>query len=114
IQLLHFLTNEATGGESTVTDGWAIVEDLRAEDPQAFETLTRVPVGYQLFSDDEDTHARAPMVQLDTDGNVRVFRYSNQLAQPLDAPFEDVEAFYAAYRKLGQMVDSDRYKFAFK
>ena len=114
IQLLHFLTNEATGGESTVTDGWAILADLRRDDPDAFETLTRVPVGYQLFSDDEDTYATSPMIELDTDGRVRTFRYSNQLAQPLDAPFDEVEAFYAAYRKLGAMVDSDRYKFAFK
>lgn len=114
IQLLHFLTNEATGGESTVTDGWAILADLRRDDPEAFETLTRVPVGYQLFSDDEDTYATSPMIELDPTGRVRTFRYSNQLAQPLDVPFDDVEPFYEAYRKLGAMVDSDRYKVAFK
>ncbi|MGH3502629.1 MAG: TauD/TfdA family dioxygenase [Nocardioidaceae bacterium] len=114
IQLLHFLVNEATGGESTVTDGWAILADLRREDPESFETLTRVPVPFQLFSEGEDTFATAPMVQLDSDGRVRTFRYSNQLAQPLDAPFDEVERFYAAYRKLGTMIDGDRYKLAFK
>jgi len=34
--------------------------------------------------------------------------------QPLDAHFDDVEAFYAAYRKVGQMIASDRYKVVFK
>ena len=114
IQLLHFLVNEAAGGESTVTDGWAVVADLRREDPEAFNTLCRVPVTYQLYSDDEDTCATAPMIQLDPQGNVRTFRFSNQLAQPLDASFEDVGAFYAAYRTLGRMIASDRYKVAFK
>lgn len=114
IQLLHFLVNEATGGESTLTDGWAVLADLKAEDPAAFETLCRVPVSFQVFSADEDTFASAPMIQLDTDGRVQTFRFSNQLAQPLDTSFEDVEAFYAAYRKLGLMIDSLRYTSTFK
>jgi gamma-butyrobetaine dioxygenase len=114
IQLLHFLVNEATGGESTVTDGWAAVEDLRREDPEAFETLARIDVTFQLFSPDEDTSATAPLIQLDPDGRVRTFRFSNQLAQPVNAPFADVEAFYRAYRTLGRRIDSDRYKVIFK
>lgn len=114
VQLLHFLRNEATGGESTVTDGWAIVADLRRADPAAFETLARVPVAYQLFSDTEDTSAEAPMIQLDTQGRVVTFRFSNQLAQPIDSSFEEMEEFYRAYRKLGRMIDSDRFKVAFK
>ncbi len=114
IQLLHFLVNEADGGETTLTDGWAVLADLRRDDPAAFDTLCRVPVSYQLFSDEEDTSARSPMVQLDSAGHVTTFRYSNQLAQPLDVPFRDVSAFYDAYRTLGTMVDSDRYKLAFR
>ncbi len=114
IQLLHFLVNEATGGETTLTDGWAVLADLRRDDPDAFDSLTRVPVAYQLFSEAEDTYAEAPMVRLDPDGRVQTFRFSNQLALPLDVPFADVEAFYAAYRKLGAMIDSDTYKHIFK
>jgi alpha-ketoglutarate-dependent taurine dioxygenase len=114
VQLLHFLVNRATGGESTVTDGWAVVADLRREDPEAFDVLARVPVTFQLFSADEDTSATAPIIQLDTDGRVTTFRFSNQLAQPLHASFEDVGAFYRAYRVLGRRIDSNRYKVAFK
>jgi alpha-ketoglutarate-dependent taurine dioxygenase len=114
IQLLHFLANRATGGESTLVDGWAALAELRREAPDHFDTLTRVPVPFQLFSDDEDTWAENPMVQLDTDGQVRLFRFSNQLAQPLCAPFEQVEAFYDAYRHLGQILDSGRYRAGFR
>lgn len=114
VQLLHFLANRATGGESTLVDGWAALAELRRDAPQHFDTLTRVPVPFQLFSEDEDTWAENPMVQLDTDGEVRLFRFSNQLAQPLAAPFDQVEAFYDAYRHLGQIIDSGRYRAVFR
>lgn len=114
IQLLHFLTNQATGGESTLVDGWAAVAELRRDAPVHFDTLVRVPVPFQLFSDDEDTWAENPMIQLDTDGEVRLFRFSNQLAQPLAAPFEEVEAFYDAYRHLARIIDSGRYRATFR
>jgi gamma-butyrobetaine dioxygenase len=114
IQLLHFVVNEATGGESTVTDGWKVAEDLRRDDPAAFDVLTRVPVTWQLFSSDEDTYATAPIIQLDTLGRIRTFRFSNQLAQPLQASYDDVGAFYRAYLLLGRMIDGPGYKVAFK
>ena len=114
VQLLHFLVNEATGGESTVTDGWAVLADLRAQHPDAFDTLCRVSVPFQVFSEDEDTFASAPLIQLDSERRVQTFRFSNHLVQPLDTGFEDVESFYDAYRRLGLMIGSDRYKVAFK
>lgn len=82
--------------------------------PDAFAVLASVPVPFQLFSATEDTYAVAPMVQLDTEGRVAVFRFSNQLACPLDVPPERVESFYAAYRRLGAMIDSPRYRVVFK
>ena len=114
IQLLHFLVNESSGGESTLVDGWRVLEDLRTQSPESFDTLTRVPVTWQMFSDNEDTKATAPIIQLDTYGRVRTFRFSNQLALPIQAPFDDVGAFYDAYRRLGRMLDDDHYKLVFK
>jgi gamma-butyrobetaine dioxygenase len=113
VQLLHFLVNEASGGESTLVDGWSVLTDLRRDDPDAFDVLCRVPVTFQLFSEDEDTKATAPVVQLDPSGQVRTLRFSNQLALPLRAHFADVGAFYDAYRTLGQMLDSPTYKLQF-
>lgn len=114
IQLLHFLVNEAEGGESVVVDGWKALEQLRRSDPGAFEILTRVPIPYQLFSETEDTYAVAPMVQLGPDGRVATFRFSNQLALPISIQFDMVEPFYDAYRKLGNLIDSAEAKVVFK
>lgn len=114
IQLLHFLVNEAEGGESVVVDGWNALDKLRHSDPEAFDILTRVPIPYQLFSETEDTYAVAPMVQLGPDGEVATFRFSNQLALPLAVDFDMVEPFYAAYRELGNLIDSPAAKTIFK
>jgi gamma-butyrobetaine dioxygenase len=114
VQLLHFLVNQADGGETVLVDGWRVLADLRREDPASFELLVRVPVSYQLFSETEDTLARAPMIQLGPEGEVTCFRFSNQLALPLDAPFETVGPFYRAYRRLGRMIDDERYRVVFK
>jgi gamma-butyrobetaine dioxygenase len=114
VQLIHFLVNRADGGESVVVDGWRVLADLRRDDPDAFAVLASVPVPYQLFSASEDTYAVAPMVQLDPEGRVTTFRFSNQLACPLDAAADVVEAFYAAYRRLGAMIDSPDHRVVFK
>ena len=52
----------------------------------------------QLFSPSEDTRATSPLVQLDPRGDVIAFRFSNQLALPIDAAFDDVPGFYDATR----------------
>jgi gamma-butyrobetaine dioxygenase len=114
VQLLHFLVNEASGGESVLVDGWSALADLRRDNPAHFDALCRVPVTFQLFSDDEDTRATAPIVQLHPDGRVQTFRFSNQLALPLHADFDDVGTFYDAYRTLGRMLDSDKYRVEFR
>lgn len=114
VQLIHFLVNRADGGESVVVDGWRVLADLRRDEPDAFAVLASVPVPYQLFSATEDTYAVAPMVQLDPEGRVATFRYSNQLACPLDVAAELVEPFYAAYRRLGAMIDGPEYRVVFR
>jgi gamma-butyrobetaine dioxygenase len=110
VQLLHFLVNDATGGDSVVVDGWKVVADLRSSAPEAFATLTSVPVLFQQWSATEDTVAVAPIIQTDPDGTVRTVRFSNQLAAPLDAAFEQVEPFYAAYQRMGRMLDDPAYR----
>lgn len=114
IQLLHFRKNRAVGGETVLVDGWWAVDRLRRADPDAFAVLSRVPVTYQLFSDDEDTYAAAPMIQLGPDGELRTFRFSNQLALPIRADFDTVGEFYRAYRMLGRIIDDPSAKVVFK
>ncbi len=105
VQLLHFLVNEAEGGDSTAVDGFHVARQLKERNPVAFDILARTPVTYRMFSEKGDVHGRTTMLTLDPDGELAVFRYSNQLLQPVRLPPETVEPFYDAYRALGRLVE---------
>src|SRR6185437_10442890 len=51
VQLLHCLVNETSGGLSTLVDGFAAAEALRARDVEAFELLSRTPVRFRYRDD---------------------------------------------------------------
>ncbi|HTH04538.1 MAG TPA: TauD/TfdA family dioxygenase, partial [Ilumatobacteraceae bacterium] len=51
IQLLHCLVNETTGGDSTLVDSVAVIEQLAAEDPAGVELLATIPVEFWYRDD---------------------------------------------------------------
>ncbi|KAG1658090.1 hypothetical protein GQR58_023135 [Nymphon striatum] len=106
VQMFHFLVNETEGGMSTAVDGFHVAEQLKQQDPKAYETLTKIAVPFRMFSSRGDVYSANPLLTLDSSGALKVFRYSNQLAQTLNIPTEEMEAFYSAYRKLGRIVEA--------
>ena len=103
-QMLHMLVNEATGGDSLVVDSWRILAGFRADEPEAFEVLTQVPVAHRIFSEDRETYARAPIIRLDTAGEVNGFRFSNQTLQPLSLDEPRLTEWYEAYTSLAARI----------
>ena len=81
VQVLHMLANECEGGDSSIVDGFAVLDQLRRERPGMFDLLCSVPVPFRLFSDHEETSSVNPMVELDGDGNLRIIRFNNQIMQ---------------------------------
>lgn len=104
VQALHMLANETPGGESIIVDGWRIVEELRAEQPEHFEALCSMPVPFREFDDHNETFAVAPMIRLDSDGEIAGFRFSNQLMQAIPPNRPGVAAFYRAYHEICRRV----------
>mgnify|MGYP001829146100 CR=1 FL=1 len=100
VQALHMLANETPGGESVIVDGFRIVEELRAEQPEHFDALCTTPVPFREFDEDNETYAVAPMIRLDSDGKVAGFRFSNQLMQAIPPNRPGVAAFYRAYHEI--------------
>jgi gamma-butyrobetaine dioxygenase len=113
-QLLHYLLNEVTGGETILVDGWSVLAELEREDPESYNLLARIPVAFKIFSITHDTYAEEPIIQLHSDGRVKLFRFSNQTAQPLRIPPDMVEPFYKAYKKLGRLILEDRFRVKIK
>lgn len=100
-QLLHMLVNDAEGGDSIVVDGWCVASRLPEED---LRVLSSFEVPFRQWDDRSETWTRAPMLSRRADGSVSHIRFSNQLMQAIDPTAAELDAFYAAYHRLSNMV----------
>lgn len=106
VQLLHCLVNQTSGGLSTLVDGFAAAEHLRANDPAAFECLTRTPVQFRYRDARTELTASAPLIELDVIGRVRAVHFSPRLDFAPLAPPRELAAFYGARRALDRLLRS--------
>ena len=106
VQALHMLVNECEGGESTVVDGFGLLNELRSDHPDKFDVLCAVPVPFRIFSDEFECYAVKPMVRLDRDGEVSLVRFNTAQMQTLPLSEPRVRDFYAAYHELSRRVNS--------
>ena len=105
VQALHMLVNECEGGESTVVDGFALLNELRSDHPDKFDVLCRVPVPSRIFSEEYECYAANPMVALDSDGEVRMIRFNTAQMQAIPLSEPRLGEFYAAYHELSRRVN---------
>lgn len=103
-QILHLTENETEGGDSLVVDSWRVLGGLRADEPELFAVLSEVSVAHRLFSDVRETFARAPLIRLDSTGEVAGFRFSNQTLQPLPLDEPRLEEWHIAYAELSRRL----------
>lgn len=113
-QVLAMLVNDATGGDSVVVDGFAVLAALEAADPDAVEVLSRVKVGFRQYSKTADNQWRSALVVRDPEGGYARLRFSNQLRQPLDPAHADLAEWYRAYRLLGNLVCDPQFAVNFR
>lgn len=97
-QFLHCIANGALGGGSVFCDGFAVAEALKDQDPEAFETLTRVAVPFRFHDAQTDIRARKTVIVLDSYGAVSEICFNAHLADLVDLPPEDTAPFYRVYR----------------
>ena len=114
VQALHMLGNEAVGGNSTICDGWAVLEEFRRDHPEEFDTLCRVAVPFREFDEDNETFACEPIITLNPRGEILSFRYSNQLMQTMDFRDPETAVFYDAYYKLSRALLNTRFSRSFR
>jgi gamma-butyrobetaine dioxygenase len=94
---------------SELVDGFRVATALRDEHPRHYATLTTVPWTWANRSKTSDYRWTSPLIVL-RDGELFETRLGNWLRGPLvDAPFDQVEAAYAAYRALSELAVQDRF-----
>ena len=116
LQILYCLENSAEGGDSMVVDGFRAAQKLREEMPSGFECLASHCARFE-YAGSEGTHlvSRRPMIELAPDGELIGIRFNNRSCAPItDVPYNKMSEYYAAYRRLCEIIDDEQMAVAFK
>jgi gamma-butyrobetaine dioxygenase len=103
-QALHTLRAAPDGGDNLFADGWALAAHLRASDPDTFAILTHTAVPFRYQSQQADLYAERPLIALDCSGAIVAVHYNSRSIAPLRLPAAECRAFYAAYRRFGELL----------
>ena len=116
IQVLYCLESSAAGGENMVVDGFAAAQRLRAENPEGFDLLANHCARFEYAGEAGFClTSRRPMIELAPDGELIGIRFNNRsFAAVTDVPFDKMEAYYAAYRRLGEIIDDTAMELTFR
>ncbi|MGB3148296.1 MAG: gamma-butyrobetaine dioxygenase [Paracoccaceae bacterium] len=116
VQVLYCLESSAAGGENMVVDGFRAAERLRAENPEWFELLSRHCARFEYAGEaGVRLQSRRPMIELAPDGELIAVRFNNRSAAAItDVPFDKMAAYYAAYRRFGEIIDDPAMEVTFR
>ena len=116
IQILYCLENSASGGDSTVVDGFNAAIHLKNKNPNYFDLLTKYCARFE-YRGDKGTHlqSRRPMIELSPDGELIAIRFNNRSAAPItDVPYKDMANYYKAYRAFSDIINDPTLAVNFK
>ena len=116
LQILACLENSVDGGDSTVVDGYAAALRLKAEDPEGFRLLARYPARFEYAgAPGVCLRAKRAMIELGPDGELIALRFNNRSAAALrDVAYDDMPAYYRAYRRLAEIIEDPEMEVTFK
>ena len=116
VQVLYCLESSAAGGENMVVDGFAAALRLREENPDWFDVLTKYCARFEYAGEKGvRLRSRRPMIELAPDGELIAVRFNNRSAAAItDVPFDDMATYYAAYRRLGEIIDDPAMEVTFR
>ena len=116
VQVLYCLESTAEGGENMVVDGFAAARRLRDENANWFDVLSQHCARFEYTGDHGvRLTSRRPMIELDPDGALRAVRFNNRSAAAItDVPFDVMPTYYAAYRRLGEIIDDPAMEVSFR
>lgn len=115
VMVFHCLQNDVAGGASQYVDGAQVVAQLRDENPEALDILTKHDVEFRLWSGKADTLSQFPPVILNDAGELAILRYVNWTVQPLrTVPFGLVPQWYDAWRALAARVNAPENRLSYR
>lgn len=109
-QLLHCQLNECTGGLSHMTDGYAVAEHLRDEEPETYDVLCRARWIFFNRSPQHDHRWSGPLIDHGGPGIPLTFRTFHPVRAFPDMAEDDIPLAYAALRRFSELARSDEYQ----
>ena len=116
LQILACLENSVDGGDSTVIDGFAAALRLKEEDIADFRCLAGHATRFEYSgSSGVCLRAKRPMIELGPDGEMIAIRFNNRSAAAvIDIAYDDMPAYYRAYRRFAQIIEDPAMEVTFK
>ena len=115
-QFLHCLINDATGGKSSVVDGFAVANYLREKENDMFKILSST---YVKFKDTDYTQKairilHSPIITLTKDKDFNDIRFSMAAMGAVDINPSKMKKFYDAYHYFASLLQNNKFKINFR
>ena len=116
LQILYCLESSAAGGENMVVDGFKAAQQLRDESPEWFDSLCNHCARFEYAGEaGVKLRSRRPMIDVSADGELTAIRFNNRSTAAItDVPFDEMENYYAAYRRFGEIIDDPAMEVSFR
>jgi gamma-butyrobetaine dioxygenase len=115
-QFLHCLINSAEGGDSSAVDGFAVVDFLRKNEKEIFETLVNVPLKFKDkdYTQESIRGFHAPAISLTKDKDYNDIRFSVATMDALDCHPDIMDKVYKAHHRFGNLLHDDKFQIKFR
>lgn len=114
IQMLHCISNEAPGGDSTLVDGLAAAIALEAAHPTWHAALVQTEVEWRYDIGTDTVVSRGHVLEYDRHGRYRQIRFNTKLDEPVVRPGHDLTDFYAGRRWLAAWANDPAHQVTFR
>ncbi len=114
IQLLHCIENEVSGGLSTLVDGFAVADCLRENFKEYFDILTSTKVRFRFIDKEIILENWGELIEIDENEKVKQIRFNTKVDYVPHLKNENLEKFYKAREKMGELCSSKNFELKFK
>jgi gamma-butyrobetaine dioxygenase len=108
LQLLHCLQSTAAGGDNVLIDGFRVAAEVRRALPTGFDLLASRAVDFAYLDNDTSLRTSAPLIELDTHGEVRAVRCNSRSMAPPHMPATELVHWYDAFSLWCRLLDDPR------
>ena len=114
IQILHCIKNDSIGGESTLTDGFAVAEYLRKNFKNYFQILSKIKIRFNYTNKNTVLENWGETIELDKNNTIKKIRLSPRLDYVPILDKKDLNKFYKARSFFIKLCNSKKFVIKFK